>query len=167
MNWLGLVVAVAAVFVALCACTAISVLSALDGADIDLEPLIVGDLGQLFVSQTFWLSFPTLWHVQALIGPAPGAVMLAIGAGLWCWQRRCGPRPPLVASLALLAGVVPYAVGAIALIGNTDAPATGPWLSWMLQGPLYAALLALTFLGSGLLPRRAEAVRAVSRTACA
>ncbi len=52
--------------------------------------------------------------------------------------------------MMLLSACLPYAVGLIALAGNTEPTRCGPWLEWMALGLLYASASALGFLGLGL-----------------
>jgi hypothetical protein len=61
----------------------------------------------------------------------------------------------------LLSGAVPYGVGAIALADNQVADRTGPWLLWMLLGPMYAALLSLGWSVRGWWPKAARGRSAV------
>lgn len=150
MKVLAGLVAVASVLVVLLATTAITLLSYLDsGMDIAIEPLLRGDLAPLFTSPAFWGDFPTCHHTAHLLVFGPAVTIATIGAFLLAAQRAWRWPAAPVALCALFSGVVPYAVGAIALRGNTVPEITGPWLVWMLTGPMYAALLGLAFLLGG------------------
>lgn len=142
--WLEVLVAAVATGVILLASTAMAVLSALADSDIAIEPLVVGDLRQLFASHAFWAAFPQLPHLELLWRPGP---LLTTGLAAVAAGRALRRRSSAVTAAAVLAcGVLPYAVGAVALRGNTVPDATGPWLLWMLLGPLAAAVLALASL---------------------
>src|SRR5688572_13607853 len=144
MRALAVAVALLAVFVAALACTALTVLSSLDGSGLALEPLVRGDLRELFVSRVFWTAFPSWPHASLLLAFGPAVVVATLAALLGAAARRW-PRCPgtVLAAGALLGGAVPYTVGAIALRDNTVSGVAGPWLVWMLVGPLYAAALSL------------------------
>ena len=151
MKVLAALVAVASIVVVLLAVTAIGLLSILDsGMDIAIDPLVRGDLTPLFTSRVFLWEFPAWpYRVAPLLVFGPAVTMAAVGALLLAAQRRWHWPAGLVALLALLAGVVPYAVGTVALHDNTVPQAAGAWLVWMLAGPMYAALLGLAFLIGG------------------
>ena len=167
MKWLAWFVAGVSVTVILLACTAVSVLSALDGVGVAVEPLMVGDLGQLLQSHTFWAAFPAFANSMSWFAPGPLVLVLGMSSVLLAvWLRWARLKAPVLALLVLLSGIAPYAVGAIALAGNTVAEAAGPWLAWMLLGPLYAALMALLWLAVGMLAtRRADASAVVGQPA--
>jgi hypothetical protein len=167
MRAVTVAVALLAVFVAALACTALTVLSALDGADVALEPLVRGELRQLFASSTFWNVFPSWPHASLLLAFGPAVVVATLAALLGAAARRW-PRCPaaVLAAGALLGGTIPYAVGAITLRGNTAPGVAGPWLVWMVVGPLYAASLSLGIVLRGAWARRApRAVPAVAPAA--
>lgn len=116
----GVLVAAVAVGLAQIALTALALLSSLDRADFAIEPLVRGELTGMRRSRTFAAALATLPHVQA-----------------------CGAYGPAVLMAALGSGALPDTIGALQLRTNTIEAATGPWLVWMVVGPLYAALLAL------------------------
>jgi len=72
----------------------------------------------------------------------------------------CVDTAACASSFSLAIGALPYAIGAIALRDNTVAREAGPWLLWMLAGPLYAALLALACLVAPCLGRLRSGGRA-------
>lgn len=154
MRILALVTTFVAVAIVLVATTACSYLSVLEVADFDITPLIQGDLRPLFTSPRFWSEFPCLWRWNTLVAVGPAFAVAIAFVGVLAIGRRLRLRHEVRAAMALLTGVFPYAIGAFALRYNTVAADTGPWLVWMLIGPLYAAVLALTCLAVAGLPRR-------------
>lgn len=146
-------VATVALGIALVVTTSIAVLSALDSAtDFPIEPLIHGDLRPLLASGAFARAFPSLPFAASLWSLGP-AVILGVFAGLLVeiGHRTLALPAPAMAAAMLLAGAIPFAIGALALHDNSDPHAAGQWLLWMLAGPGYAAVGCLPFL---LLRRR-------------
>ncbi|MEZ5967138.1 MAG: hypothetical protein R3F56_25105 [Planctomycetota bacterium] len=139
-------ISIATVLVAL---TTIAVLSELGDGDIAVEPLMVGDLRQLLGSNTFWRAFPTVCRPESLLEIGPLVVVVGLGTVLYALQCRQRPLTRTVSgamAITLALGLVPYAIGALALRGNTRPELVGRWLAWMSNGPLYSALLALAVL---------------------
>lgn len=152
MTWCRFAVALAAVFVILLTTTAATVLATVDAPDFDLEPLVRGELGGVFVSATFWAAFPSPGGVTHLLAPAPVALVLVWCALVVALRRR---RPTLRIEFwglaAALGGALPWGIAVVALSGNADGDVAGPWLVWKLAGPCAAAAGALSMLvvGSG------------------
>lgn len=153
MRVLEFVTAFLAVAIVFVACTACSYLSVLDVVDFEIEPLIRGDLRPLFTSAQFWQAFPCLWRWSDVAALGPGLVVGVAWLGVFALGRRLRLRRDAWATVSLAVGVLPYAIGALALRDNTVAQDTGAWLVWMLVGPLYAALLALACLVASWWPR--------------
>ncbi|MBL9077961.1 MAG: hypothetical protein JNL08_10685 [Planctomycetes bacterium] len=149
------------------ATTAVHVLGNLVApVDVDLDALVRGELGTLFASQAYWQAFPN-WTVDGnLVAFGPAAQLAMLAAFVVAASRRWPRVPPAAwAGLLLLGGALPYAVGAIALHGNTAPADCGRWLSWMLVGPCYAAFAALGFLA--VAPIRALAQQKLGHAAAA
>lgn len=149
MKLLHGLLGIAAIVVLSFALTAVAVLSRLDGrTDFAVEPLVRGDLGGLFASRTVWRAFPALPDAAGLLAFGPAATVLLLSAVVLAAARRWRHVPTFVwPAVALAIGVVPYAIGAVALRGNALPQATGGWLVWMLLGPAYAAVASLLLLG--------------------
>lgn len=156
-------VAIACAVVALLAATAMALLTRLADGDIAIEPLIVGDLTQLFASTAFWRAFPSLPPLAIAMAWGPALVVVAAAFVV----ARATPRATTAmrAARALALGALPYAIGALALRGNAEPADAGPWLVWMLAGPLYAALIGLLVVMRAALPRREAPAAAVARAA--
>jgi len=149
MRCLAILIAIAAALVFSLAFNMIAVLSMLGSAPIALDPLVHGDLSELFVYGPVW-ALPRWSFADQMVAFGPMAVMAAVGALLLVAARRWRQvSSTWFALLALLAGAIPFAVGAIALSNNTSHPDTGPWLVWMLVGPAYAAVITVGFLIRG------------------
>jgi len=155
------VVAIACAVVASLAANAIAVLTRLADSDVAIAPLVVGDLTQLFASTSFWRPFPSLPPLAVALAWGPLLVVAAAALVV----ARATPRAAAAtrAAQVLAVGALPFAVGLIALRGNTDPAAAGPWLAWMLAGPLYAALGGLAAVLRAALPRRDAAAAVVAR----
>jgi hypothetical protein len=132
------------------ATTVCDLLCCLDEKRIALEPLVVGDLRPLLLGEPFRAAFPSCQLPIAMLSFAPAACVAVPIAALAAAARRW-PRVSTnaYATLALLAGTVPFAVGVVALQGNTVPERSGPWLQWQLTGPALAAVASLAFLAWG------------------
>jgi hypothetical protein len=140
------------------ATTVCDLLTCLDGSDIPLAPLVVGDLRPLLASDQFAAAFPSCEHPMQMLafGPAAGVAVIAslLVAAARRWPRlRDGS---LLATLALLSGALPYAIGVLALRGNAVPEHSGRWLQWQLTGAALAAAVSLAFLAWGAWRRLAS-----------
>jgi len=106
-----------------------------------LNDLTVGRIHLLF-SKATWAegleTRPSLLFFW-VSGPLGITFVLALSAILYLRLRR-HKRWILVGLPCLLLVPAFYAVGRIALHGNAEPTNAGPWLKWMLAGPLYALL---------------------------
>jgi hypothetical protein len=159
MKLLALLVTLLAAGVLLAGNTAACLLSVLDvHCDVDVTSLMVGELRPLFRSDAFAAAFPHLEVGEQLVAVGPLLMMFGVGIGLVLVRRRWRVPAAAMGMAALFAGALPYAVGALALRGNTVPEATGPWLVWMLLGPMYGAVLAVLFAAHSLFARKAKVV---------
>lgn len=145
---------VAATGVVLVAATAVDCLTSFAGGDVEVDPLVRGDLAQLFASATFRASFPSFGGLAEWFAAGPMALVFAGAVAIALAWRRCRAAPSSLPFALLLVGAVPYAIGAFALRDNAVPEDAGPWLLWMIVGPGWAAIAALVALAVLLLVDR-------------
>lgn len=148
MRFVSLLTALCALFVASLMLTATSVLTALDGpsADICIEDLESGRLFAMFTG-------PTLWNRYPEIPADPSAVLdhyaiaFSLGLAVVCVllvRSRFGVSSRAVAIFSLVAGIIPYTIGAAVLRSTSHSPGeSGMWVSLMIHGVFYSACISL------------------------
>jgi hypothetical protein len=117
-----------------------------------------GRLASLLTSSFIWSRYPALPPgLTWVIGPTPFLATVPLLLAALYFVRIGGHRPfPLRIAVCLAVSLVSYAVGAIALHGNTatDSPQVGQWLGIMILGPLYSLVVcALLCIVELLRPR--------------
>ncbi len=123
--------------------------------EVQQQQIMHGRIESWAQSRTTWSRFPTLvpltrakvlYDLQALYLTVP--LFLAAYYTL----RIKGKHSLLTVGVACLGlGAIPYAVGRLALLYNTDITNSGPWVAVMLMGILYATAACFFFALLGLL----------------
>jgi len=87
-----------------------------------------------------------LYNLRALLATAPLFFVLYYALRI---NRKSSLLTVGLSSLGV--GALPYAIGRLALLYNTDTANSGPWVEFMLLGVLYATAGCLFFAFLGLL----------------
>jgi len=119
------------------------------------EQLMQGRIESWVLSETMWSRYPALvplpqmkglYSTKALLMTVPLFFVLYYALRL---KRKYSLFT--VGLFCLGTGAIPYAIGRLALLYNTDIANIGPWVALMLLGVLYATMGCMFFAILGLL----------------
>ncbi len=124
---------------------------AIESGQISNDELLVGHVHHLLLTSFIWRQYPgnppdllRVWHFDA----TAALLVLPLVACAYYFVRIKMRKPLYLVGVASLpAAVLPYAVGLLALRGNTVAERCGPWMVTMLLGLLYALGACVLFCG--------------------
>ena len=113
-----------------------------------LDELLRGHVHHLFLTSATWRRYPSDPRRLLRLDPTAALLVLPLVACAFYFVRIKMRRPLyLVGVASLLTAVLPYAVGLLALRGNTVAERCGSWVETMLLGVLYALAACVLFCG--------------------